>query len=840
MSSLPSTSGPDFKSRLGSALKRSRICGVLLLLLGICLLRALPAFHRGTYATEGGAWLAQMWQVGFPQALLTIRPDYCVLGNLCVIKASDLITVWSSGSPLGAMGPFWQHTMAALYVALNFLLIFTVLRRHHGWQRALLVTVVMLLAPDLDDENRIFGEANNVGFFSVIAVVFIYYDFWLSRDPGWRRSVVWLTLIVFHILTSPLAGVVAAGFSTLMLARLGWQACRDRAVSRTWWAFVAGCTFPILLAGFTIWRAKHHGASATMAAESASGGIAALKPFLIDYVLCRQWLYPITLNFYLTANDTITLGVFAAVLAGLGFWLWSEKRRSSLAANWRRITGLLLISLISMAVAILTLYSRRWLTGKGFHYESLWPARYYLVQTMMMAGFFCLVLLRCGDLWPRFRLTAWGLPVLMGLNFAALQYPHVKTVLANPDPAVAARRWSAQLSRVSEIHTLTGDLPGAAARHIPARLEVPMYIDGHALPVPAALAQAAWASHAHPAPDKCEIMATDPGVLLRAAPSAPHQLEVRDLRLIPRSHGLLLTADLYLPAFNIIAKRRQLQMGQLPGHPAVKAWWYSADALPDLTKPRRNRRDQKNWLFKIAVWWDQPGSLEEIRTALIDLPIALGKTPEEPSASAVLLQKHDPLCLSALRDDPVCALIVSPQLPGFEWHWGSGPLKTRNLSITREAVNIPLLTESDFNETAYLQLNPEVQRAMDLKAITSGWGHYQAFGKNEARPFAIRSVEVDLSHAGLTSNQISGLAIETDRVRRATPGRLRAVFHGPNAKQFSFDIRPPEGKRDFSVNFLPAAWSGEPFPLQSLEIQFDSILSDSAFRLTHLNLTKYP
>ena len=289
---------------------------VFVLLCGLILVRALPAFHRGTYATEGGTWLAEMWQIGFWKALVTIRPDYAVLGNLVVIKLADAITVWTSGSPLGAAGPFWQHALAAAYVALQFLLVYGVLKRHHGMWPALLATVVMLLAPDLDDENRIFGEANNVGFFSLLAVVFVYYDFWLTHRPSLRRSLGWLAVLIFHLLTSPLAGVVAAMFSILLLVKLGWQAWRGAISTREWLSRGVVFGIPILLAGSIIWRARQHGPSAKMATEAASGGWAALEPVWIDLVLCRQWFYPLTANFYLSASDSLTIGVFGACCWG--------------------------------------------------------------------------------------------------------------------------------------------------------------------------------------------------------------------------------------------------------------------------------------------------------------------------------------------------------------------------------------------------------------------------------------------------------------------------------------------------------------------------------------------
>ena len=142
---------------------------------------------------------------------------------------------------------------------------------------------------------------------------------------------------------------------------------------------------------------------------------------------------------------------------------------------------------VALAVSGLTIYSRQWFIGKGLPYESVWPARYYLVQTMLMAGFLCLVLWRCGELWPGFRKVAIGLTVGMGLNFAMLQAPHLEKVLGSVDPAVAARRWIYQLGRVKELYTLTGDLGRSEAERVPVLIDVPMYIDGHAVPVPSAL-----------------------------------------------------------------------------------------------------------------------------------------------------------------------------------------------------------------------------------------------------------------------------------------------------------------------------------------------------------------
>jgi len=826
-------------SRFRAVLPKLGTPAIALLIFLICLLRAQPAFFRGTYATEGGAWLSQIWQIGFPEALQTIRPDYCVLGNLVVIKAADALTTLTSGSPLGAMGPFWQHGFAALYVALNFLLCYTILRRHHGWGGALLVTIVMLLAPDADDENRIFGEANNVGFFSVLSVVFIYYDFWLSRSVSWKRMAVHLGLVIFHILTSPLAGIVAAAFSGLLIARLGWSVWKKEAAFRAILGRSAAWSLPALLAILTILRARHHGPSATMAAESAAGGLSSLKPFLIDYVLCRQWLYPFTLNFYLSASDGLTLAVFAAVLAGLGFWLWSEKRRSQDPHGGSKVTGLLLLSAVSLAVAFVTVYSRRWLVGKGLHYESLWPARYYLVQTMIMAGFFTMVLLRCGDLWPRFRSASRVIPLLMGLNFAVMQYPHLEKVLTNPSPAVDARRWSAQLGRVRSLATLTGDLPGAVSQKIPALLDVEMYIEGHAVPVPAALMAAPARDKTAKNPDVCPAALTTPEPLRQAAPGCPRRLDVSDLRLIPRHGGMLLMADLLLPQSpNLSTKRRQVWLGSLPGQPIVQVWNYSSAEPVDLSKPRKNRRELKNWLFKVALWWDHPPDMKELQAALQDLPLAVGESPGQPTACGVLVPRGATVPVTAMRDDATCALLLHPQPPALTWEWKAASLTGKNVTLSPEAILVPDASPDTFDEATYLRLNPDVQRALDLKAISSGLAHYQAFGKQENRPSALRSVTLDIAEAGLASDQLSGLKVELDRMRREVPQRLRVVCTGPGGQEAAFTLTPPEGRTDCEVNFLPTTWSGPPFPLQRIGLQFEDAVDDSSFRILRITLTK--
>ena len=180
---------------------------VSLFFLGLISLRAWPAYFRGTYATEGGEWLSQFWRDGFWSSLFTIRPDYPVLGNLLVIKVAEMLTTLIGGHPLAAVGPNLQHLVASGYVALIFLGIFTNLRRHQGAAWSLGITLFMLAMPDLDNENRIFGEANNVGYFSALAVLFVYYDFWLSETVSPRRLLCWLAWVVFHILTSPMAGV---------------------------------------------------------------------------------------------------------------------------------------------------------------------------------------------------------------------------------------------------------------------------------------------------------------------------------------------------------------------------------------------------------------------------------------------------------------------------------------------------------------------------------------------------------------------------------------------------------------------------------------------------------
>jgi hypothetical protein len=807
--------------------------GALLLFWGLSTLRALPAYHRGTYATEGGAWLAEIWQIGFLEAVRTIRPDYCVLGNLCVIQAADLVTTLTTGDPLAPSGPFWQHTFACLYVALVFLLIFHVLRRHHGWKRALLITVVMLLAPDLDDENRIFGEANNVGFFSLLAVVFLYYDFWLSPKLTAKRLAASLALIAFHLFTSPLAGIVAAAWSALLIARILWQ----RAAAFRLIVFYA---IPILLAGWTIWRAQHHGISAALAESATNSGVSALQPFFVDLVFCRQWLYPLTLNFYTSANDGITLSILAAVLISIGLWLWIEKRQTSPPASWHRITGLLLLSVVALCVAILTLHTRRWLLKEGVHYESLWPARYYLMQNMIMICFFGLMWFRLSDFWPRMRAAVPWLLAGMGLNAIFLQTPRLRAVLDNPQPAVDARRWPHELARTHDLHTLTGTLAASRAQKIPTLVDVPMYIDGHAIPVPSQLMDA---SRRPPAPsDACLIDLTERPTLEHAMAISDRRLRVENLRLIPRHRGALVMGDALLPQgpSQLGTRRRHLWIGSLPGQPMLKAYAYSVPESVATASPRKSQREFRNWLFKFVIWWDEAPPFAEIQSALGSLPIVLGETPHKPYAAGLILAPGETVPLSALRDDATCALRLQPLPEKFKWQWQPRDLKATNATLTDFAIEGVGDHRAPFEEAAYLTQNPDIAHAVTKGAITSGRAHYEALGRFENRPVATHAVSVALAPEVIALDEIAGLSIGLESIRGGTPERLRCVLHGPDGQHLALRLVPTEGLQQFAVHYLPASWLAPSFPVDRFEIQFEDAIADQKFRLSHLHLHTRP
>ena len=269
----------------------------------------------------------------------------------------------------------------------------------------------------------------------------------------------------------------------------------------------------------------------------------------------------------------------------------------------------------------------------------------------------------------------------------------------------------------------------------------------------------------------------------------------------------------------------------------LRAWWYAEDLPQDEALPKRQRRALKNWLFKIAIWWERPISLAEVRAALTDLPIMLGGDPDGALAAGVMLLPHDALPLSARRDDATCALRFSPTRELLDWRWGDSLLTGKNLRVTAESISVPEISEAEFAEVDYLQLNPKVQRALDLGAVTSGRGHFEAFGRTEGLSFTRRSVILDVSKIGLHTDEVSGLTIEMDQLRRSSPKEVRVIAHGAQGREAAIDLALPEGRRDFALNFLPATWASPAFTMERLELQFDAKLPDVAFRIARLTLT---
>jgi len=66
---------------------------------------------------------------------------------------------------------------------------------------------------------------------------------------------------------------------------------------------------------------------------------------------------------------------------------------------------------------------------------------------------------------------------------------------------------------------------------------------------------------------------------------------------------------------------------------------------------------------------------------------------------------------------------------------GNGDLPTEEMIFQREIERIEaLVPQALFDEAAYLRLNPDVQRALELRQIESGYAHYLQHGHAEGRP----------------------------------------------------------------------------------------------------------
>lgn len=796
-------------------------------LLGLlCTLRALPAFERGTYATEGGEWLSRMWQTSFTQMIFGARGDYGVLANMVVIKAADMLTNLIGGHSLAACGPFVQHAVAVVYVTLIFGIIFIVLRAHHGGWTALLATAAMLLVPDLDNENRIFGEANNVGFFSALFVLFAYYDLWMRPQASTRRIIAWIALTTFHIFTSPLAGLIAAGWSALLIARAVWLKVKTSA----WSNLVLAHGFTILLAVWTVIHAKPEAAdeNSEAAAHTSAVVLPRLWEHFIELIFCRQLLYPLTFGVYRSMTDGRTLAVLALVTGAVLAWLWLEKRRGN--TDWNRVLGLVLLPAIGFCMAFVTVWSRGWLTQMEAPYTKLWPARYYLVQTMVSMGFLALMLLRVGDFFPRFKRDLSMLLIAWTATFAWTQSDFILGCLRHYDPGVVAKHWNHQLARTHDLHAMSssGKVPANAL------YDVDMYIDFHSVQVPPAMMESFFQrKDADPTKHHCAIDVTDASRLKAdTARRVVWDLDVRNLRAIPRPNGVLVTVDLTLPSAPHFADARRHLWLTLPRPAtAMKAWNYAVNVPREQEASKKRLPDIERWLFKVALWFEGIKTADEAQRALTDARCVLGPKPEEYLASSTLLQPHHELNFSSLLDDDSVAVAQHPLTEAFHWAWQPKGLKKTNLAIEKEGIVID--EDAPFDEDAYVRLNPDVATALADKALTSGRAHFDHWGKDETRQRCVHAITIDASTAKLTTADIAGIRIELSK-RKSRPGEIRCVLRGPANESSAITIVPAEGDGVFDALQLPTGFLGTAHPVQSIELQFESPQPNRAFRVEDL------
>ncbi|MDB6117849.1 MAG: hypothetical protein JWO08_1630 [Verrucomicrobiaceae bacterium] len=529
---------------------------VLALFWALITCRALPAFFRGSYTTEGGEWLSDMWRIGFFEAIKTIRPDYCVLGNLVVLQLSEWINALLHGANIDR-APMIQHHVAVGYLAVSFTGIFMILRRVHGLWGALLVCLTMLMVPDLDGEHRIFGEATNLGYFSALVVLFVYYDVWLNPGASTRRLVGYLLLVLFHIATSPMVGVITVAWSALMIARAVLPSRFAQGMSQA--RLIAFLAPAILFALITIERAHRSGPA------SAPADMGILKRDFIEIVLGRQLLYPLITNFFLAFSDRLTLAVFAVFLGLIGWFIsveWRHEKR-----DWQRLSATLVIFAAALGMSLATAISRQWIYSRELHYASLWPARYYIAQNMAVAGFIALLLLRLCELKPRLQTAVLVFAGAMATNYALQQQGNTARYLAKDDPAIVARYWPYQLRRVHAVQALIGDAPLSRAAQGQEKPEytVEINIDAHFMHPDAERMEKAVATKLALKSDVVQVGLADPATLKPEGKDYSDRFHVRDFTIIPRQQGALVTFDLELNGMPPFAdRRRKLWLGKLP------------------------------------------------------------------------------------------------------------------------------------------------------------------------------------------------------------------------------------------------------------------------------------
>jgi hypothetical protein len=290
-----------------------------------------------------------------------------------------------------------------------------------------------------------------------------------------------------------------------------------------------------------------------------------------------------------------------------------------------------------------------------------------------------------------------------------------------------------------------------------------MYIDFHFLRVPARLLDSYLQRPGTGSTGSCPASLTPAASILTDPARRPLSLTPRHLRVIPRPSGTLVTFDLLMEdSAHFSDSRRKLWFSSLPGLSKCAAWAASTDVPFDLTPDGRRRRQLERWLFKAALWFDQPLSPESAAAALSGLKAGLGPSPDRCLAAADLSAAAANPSFSAFPDERETFFLDSPQLPAFSWLWDPNSLTSTSLSITKDGLRLP---------------------------------------ENSANPAP--SLSLLLPSPSLDAAAISGLRIEVSR-RRYKPARITAILHGNSGPLRSIPIIPPDGDAVFETAFLPA------------------------------------
>ncbi len=403
---------------------------------GVVWMRSQAAFERGTYLHEGGRWLAEQWSGGVGHALGSIRPDYLTVGNQVVIAVADGLTRLFGGTRLAAAGPLWQHGVSVVWIVAVMMPVWWCLRRNLGRAAAAAAMGMMLVVPEVDGEWVAFGESSNVGFFSATATAFLVWDWWVGREGSRWWRVVSLGWVLVHVLTSPMAALLACGGAVLMAGR---------GMRRGGRRVVAGWLVLAVMAGVVVVRAATGDPYGD--AGGGSEGVSVGKARLVERVLGRQLLYPVLAPVYEFCEDGVVL-VVGGLVAAVGVWVWVAGRRCGL-----RPQSLWLLGAMACGMAVVTLAARPATSGSAA-YASVSPARYFLPQNMVAAACLAAMWCRVAVLRPGLVPVVWSVLAVVAAGSVNCQVGawRGRTVLAED----TLLRWPAALGRAAVRHGLTG------------------------------------------------------------------------------------------------------------------------------------------------------------------------------------------------------------------------------------------------------------------------------------------------------------------------------------------------------------------------------------------------